>query len=116
MVEPALYALLGACLATLVLLLLLPVLWRRAVRLTTRRLVGKLPVSLSEIVAAQDRLRAEHAMATRAIERRAEAAAADAARERAAVGQARSAELGLKVEIAQLREQLAALEAQSALV
>ncbi|MFJ5489004.1 hypothetical protein ACIKTA_16075, partial [Hansschlegelia beijingensis] len=72
MVEPILYASFGFLLATLLWLLFLPAFWRRAVRLTTKRLVNRLPVSASEIIAAQDRLRAEHAMAVRAVERRAE--------------------------------------------
>lgn len=114
MIEPALYAAFGACLATLILLLFLPALWRRAVRLTTRRLAGKLPLSVSEIIAAQDRLRAEHAMATRAVERRTELLVADAARERVAAGRSRAQELGLKAEIANLQESIRVLETTGA--
>ena len=116
MVEPLLYASLGACVAGLIGLLLLPAIWARAVRLTTRRLVGRLPVSLDEIVAAQDRLRAEHAIGVRTVERRAEAAVEEAARERIAAGHARSHEMGLKLEIAKLKESVAALEAHGAVV
>lgn len=116
MVEPALYAAFGACLATLAMLLLLPALWRRAVRLTTRRLTGRLPLTVPEIIAAQDRLRAEHAIATRAVERRAEALTAEAARERASVGEIRVRELSLKAEIADLQDAIAALEADGSVV
>lgn len=112
MVEPALYAALGASIATLLLLLFLPVFWRRAVRLTTRRLAARLPMSVSEIVASQDRLRAEHAIALREVERRAEAAEAEAARERVASGRRLGDELALKAEIATLREAISALEAK----
>ncbi|QZN99249.1 hypothetical protein [Chenggangzhangella methanolivorans] len=43
MVEPILYASFGALLATLLGLLFLPFFWGRAVRLTTRRLLHRLP-------------------------------------------------------------------------
>ncbi|MFD1702868.1 hypothetical protein ACFSCV_07605 [Methylopila henanensis] len=115
MVEPALYAAFGACVATLILLLFLPLFWNRAVRLTTRRLAGRLPVSVSEIVAAQDRLRAEHAVSLRATERRAETMLAEAARERVEAGALRAGQLALKAEAADLRETVKRLETQNAL-
>jgi chromosome segregation ATPase len=110
MVEPVLFATFGALLATLIGLLMLPAIWRRAVRLTTKRLVGRLPVSVSEIVAAQDRLRAEHATTLRIVERRAEQAAAEAAREKVEAGRARSAELASAAEIAELRQRVSTLD------
>ncbi|GLK79772.1 hypothetical protein [Methylopila turkensis] len=115
MVEPALYAAFGACVATLLLLLFLPLFWNRAVRLTTRRLAGRLPISVSEIVAAQDRLRAEHAVSLRATERRAETMLAQAARERVEAGALRAGQLALKAEAADLRETVKRLETQNAL-
>lgn len=106
MVEPILYAALGFLVATLLWLLFLPAFWRRAVRLTTKRLIDRLPVSASEIVASQDRLRAEHATSMRALERRAEESVAKAAQERLEAGRAIAAELSLKAEIDALKAEL----------
>lgn len=116
MVEPILYASLGALVATLVGLLFLPLFWNRAVRLTTRDLISRLPVSASEIVAAQDRLRAEQAMAMRTVERKAEKAHADATQDRIESARARATELGHLADLADLRGQIAALEAEGARV
>lgn len=116
MVEPILYASLGALLSTLLGLMFLPLFWRRAVRLTTRDLLGRLPVSVTEIVAAQDRLRAEQAMAMRVVERKAEQAIGDATRDRVDSARARATELGHLADLADLRAQVAALEAEGARV
>jgi hypothetical protein len=114
MVDYAIFAVCGALVATLLALLALPPVHRRAVRLTTRRLAGRLPMSVGEIVAAQDRLRAEHAMTLRAVERRAEASLVTAARERIEAGVARAAELDLKAKVADLNSKVADLEASGA--
>ena len=53
---------LGFLSATLLGLLIAPAFWRRAVRLTTRRLKEQLPLSDAEIRADKDRLRAEYAI------------------------------------------------------
>ena len=114
MVEPILYASFGFLLATLLWLLFLPAFWRRAVRLTAKRLVNRLPVSASEIIAAQDRLRAEHAMALRAVERRAEQEAALAAQAQIGAARAHATELRQRADIAELKERISALEAEAA--
>jgi len=113
MVEPILYASFGFLLATLLWLLFLPAFWRRAVRLTAKRLVNRLPVSASEIIAAQDRLRAEHAMALRAVERRAEQEAALAAQAQIGAARAHATELRQRADIAELKERISALEAEA---
>lgn len=112
MVEPILYASLGALLATLAGLLFLPFFWSRAVRLTTKRLVNRLPVSVTEMVAAQDRLRAETAMAMRETERKAERVVVDATQDRIESARARATELGHLADIADLKSQIAFLEAE----
>ncbi|HEY0290983.1 MAG TPA: hypothetical protein VGC51_01395 [Hansschlegelia sp.] len=114
MVEPILYASFGFLVATLLWLLFLPAFWRRAVRLTRRRLIDRLPVSAADIVASQDRLRAEHAVAMRAVERRAEQAVAAIAQERLEAGRARATELGHLAEIGELKARIAALEGEAA--
>nr|WP_246751803.1 hypothetical protein [Nitratireductor aquimarinus] len=48
--------------------MLAPILWRRAVRLTTKRIEASMPLSANELEAEKDRLRASHAMAARRLE------------------------------------------------
>ncbi|MFC7053559.1 hypothetical protein ACFQI3_12765 [Hansschlegelia quercus] len=114
MVEPILYSAFGFLLATLLWLLFLPAFWRRAVRLTRARMIDSLPVSADVIVASQDRLRAEHAVAMRAAERRAELAVGGLDTARLAAARARAAELGQRADIEDLRAKVAALEAEDA--
>lgn len=72
MVEPLLYAALGFLMASLFGLFVCRAVWNRAVRLTTQRVQRRLPLSREEIVAGRDLLRAEQAIETRRLERRAE--------------------------------------------
>jgi len=53
---------LGFLAAVLLGLLIAPALWRRAVRLTTRRIKTTMPLSEMEIEADRDRIRAEYAI------------------------------------------------------
>lgn len=71
MVEPLLYAALGFLTASLIALFMGRALWNRAVRLTTHRIMRRLPLSRDEIVAARDLLRAEVAIEHRRLERQA---------------------------------------------
>ena len=71
MVEPLLYAALGFLTASLVALFMGRALWNRAVRLTTHRIMRRLPLSRDEIVASRDLLRAEVAVEHRRLERQA---------------------------------------------
>lgn len=59
---------LGVLAATLVALMVLPAVWNRAVRLTTRRIEAAVPVSLFEIQAAKDQQRAQLAITQRRVE------------------------------------------------
>lgn len=59
---------LGFLTASLVALLILPWVWRRAVKVTGRRLQFAAPDSVVEIQADRDQLRAEHALLTRKLE------------------------------------------------
>lgn len=71
MVEPLLYAALGFLTASLVALFFGRALWNRAVRLTTHRIMRRLPLSRDEIVASRDLVRAQLAVEHRRLERQA---------------------------------------------
>ncbi len=105
MIEYALLVMLGFCTAGLLALLIAPTIWRRAVRLTTKRLDATLPMSLSDIEADKDLLRASYAMQIRRLE--------------AGLNKARDKSAGQLVEISRLqivvgefRDRVAALEKQ----
>lgn len=68
MILAIMYSVLGFLVAMLLALLILPAVWRRAVRLTTKRIEGAIPVSVAEIQADKDQLRAEFAMSARRLE------------------------------------------------
>ena len=68
MMELIMFFALGFLAASLVALVLLSAVWHRAVRLTTKRIEGAIPVSMAEIQADKDQLRAEFAMSTRRLE------------------------------------------------
>jgi chromosome segregation ATPase len=68
MIEPAMYLGLGFLVASLLALVMLPLVHARAVRLTMRRLDAATPLSMAEIQADKDQLRAEFAMSTRRLE------------------------------------------------
>ncbi len=89
---------LGFLLCGLLTLLFLPAFWRRAVRLSVRRVEMQMPLSMAEIVAERDQLRAEFAAEHRRIERKAEE-----------LGEARARDMG---ELGRRAAQLAALDSE----
>ena len=68
MIEVVMYFAIGFFVATVIGLGLFPLVHNRAVRLTGQRLEAATPVSMSEIQADKDQLRAEFAMSTRRLE------------------------------------------------
>lgn len=62
------YFTLGVLIATLVALLVLPAVWHRAVRLTTRRVEAAVPISIFEVQADKDQQRAFFALNQRRLE------------------------------------------------
>ncbi len=68
MVEALMYAAIGFLIAVLIGLAAIPLVHNRAVRLTMRDLEGGLPISMGELQAEKDALRAEFAMAVRRLE------------------------------------------------
>lgn len=71
-IQSAMLVTLGFLAASLFALLFAPVFWRRAVRLTTRRMKEAMPLTQAEIQADKDRLRAEHAIRVHRLESQAE--------------------------------------------
>lgn len=76
MVETVMIFALGFLAATLIALLIIPALNARAERLARRRAEAMFPLSISELTAEKDHLRAEFAVLQRRIERKAEEAQA----------------------------------------
>jgi chromosome segregation ATPase len=68
MVEPIMYLAIGFLVSMLFGLMILPLVHNRAVRLTTRRMEAATPLSMAEIQADKDQLRAEFAMSARRLE------------------------------------------------
>lgn len=69
MSDVLLHVAIGVLATTLLAFAFARLLWARAVRLTTRRLEYRIPSTISEIIAAQDMIRAEHAVTVRGLER-----------------------------------------------
>src|SRR3954464_10022089 len=67
-IENIMYFALGLLAAALVALAIMPAVWRRAVRLTKRRIEAATPITMAEFRADKDQLRAEFALSTRKLE------------------------------------------------
>ncbi|SEQ12209.1 hypothetical protein SAMN05428969_2073 [Devosia sp. YR412] len=67
-IENIMYFALGLLVAGLVSLIILPAVWKRAVRLTKRRIEAATPITMAEFRADKDQLRAEFALSTRRLE------------------------------------------------
>lgn len=104
MIDIGLYATLGFLIASLLALMLAPPLWNRAVRLTTRRLESTMPMSITDIQADKDQLRAEYAIRLRRVEVALEKAKEKATRELVESNKRR-------IEIAELRNEFATVTA-----
>lgn len=72
-IENVMYFALGLLIAGLVALAILPAIWRRAVRLTKKRIEAATPITMAEFRADKDQLRAEFALSTRRLEMNVEA-------------------------------------------
>jgi chromosome segregation ATPase len=81
MIDALMYGALGFFSGCLLALMLAPPLWNRAVKLTTRRLEATMPMTLTDIQADKDQLRAEYAIELRKVEVKLEKAKEKAARE-----------------------------------
>src|SRR3954451_8559088 len=107
---------LGFFVAGLLALLFLPAVQRRAARLSARRLEMQLPLSMEEIVAERDQLRAEFAVERRRIEQKLEAAGEAAAEHMGEIGRHTAMINDLNGQLTNTREELRAVgEAKDAL-
>ena len=68
LIENIMYFALGLLVAGLVALVIMPAVWKRAVRLTKRRIEAATPITMAEFRADKDQLRAEFALSTRRLE------------------------------------------------
>jgi chromosome segregation ATPase len=112
MIESIMFFALGFLAASLVALILLSAVWHRAVRLTTKRIEGAIPVSMAEIQADKDQLRAEFAMSTRRLETSVEQLKLKTTEQFAEIGRKNETIRFLKVQAEEKAAQAMALEAQ----
>ena len=90
MIEQAMLIALGFALCGLLALALLPAFWRRAMRLSARRVQMQVPLSLDEILAERDLLRAEFAIVQRRLEQRLAALVSRQAQDMSALGRSQA--------------------------
>ena len=111
-IESVMYFGIGFLVSTLLGLLFIPLVHNRAVRLTMKRLEASTPMSISEIRADKDQLRAEFAMSNRRIEMRIEKLQAQTTTQLADLGKKTDAINQLKKELAETKVTNLALEAR----
>lgn len=112
MIEPIMYFGIGFLVAALIGLVVVPLVHGRAVRLTMRRLEAATPLSMAEIQADKDQLRAEFAMSTRRLEMSVEQLKAKSTSQLAELGKKGDAINRLKVELGEKTAAIFALEAR----
>ena len=112
MIELIMLFALGFLTASLLALILLSAVWHRAVRLTTKRIEGAIPVSMAEIQADKDQLRAEFAMSTRRLETSVEQLKLKTTEQFAELGRKNDTIRRLKTESEEKSARVSALEAQ----
>ena len=112
MIEPVMFFGIGFLVAALLGLLFVPLVHNRAVRLTMRRLEAATPLSIAEIRADKDQLRAEFAMSTRRLEMSVEQMKARTTGQLAELGKKTDAINQLKKELGEKTAAIFALESR----
>ncbi|MGA2126852.1 MAG: hypothetical protein ABSG76_11950 [Xanthobacteraceae bacterium] len=112
MIEPIMYFGLGFFAASLLALIVVPFVHGRAVRLTKRRLEAATPLSMTEIQADKDQLRAEFAMSTRRLEMSVEQLKTRSSSQFAELGKKTDVINRLKVELGEKTAAILSLEAR----
>ena len=110
MIESVMYFGIGFLVAALLCLLFVPLVHNRAVRLTMKRLEAATPLSIAEIRADKDQLRAEFAMSTRRLEMSVEKMKAKTTTQLAELGKKSDAINQLKKELGDKTAAIFALE------
>jgi chromosome segregation ATPase len=110
MIEPIMYFGIGFLAAALIALLFFPLVHNRAVRLTMRRLEAATPLTIAEIRADKDQLRAEFAVATRRLEMNVEQMKAKTTAQLAELGKKTDAINQLKRELGEKTATIFSLE------
>jgi hypothetical protein len=112
MIEPIMFVGIGFLVAGLLVIGFIPLVHARAVRLTMRRLEALTPLSMAEIQADKDQLRAEFAMSTRRLEMSVDQMKAKTTNQLAEIGHKSEAIGRLKLELGEKTASLFALEAK----
>jgi chromosome segregation ATPase len=112
MIEPIMFIGIGFLLAGLLVIGFIPMVHARAVRLTQRRLEAMTPMTMAEIHAEKDQLRAEFAMSTRRLEMSVEQMKAKTSTQLAELGKKSDAIGRLKLELGEKSAALLAAEAR----
>jgi chromosome segregation ATPase len=112
MIEPVMYVAIGFLVACMLIIGIIPLVHARAVRLTMKRLEAATPMSMAEIQADKDQLRAEFAMSTRRLEMSVDQMKAKTTSQLAEIGKKSEAIGRLKVELGEKTAALFGLEAK----
>src|SRR5580704_5370171 len=112
MIEPIMYAAIGFLVSMLCGLMIVPLVHSRAVRLTTRRLEAATPLSMAEIQADKDQLRAEFAMSARRLEMSVEQLKNRTTSQLADLGKKTDAINRMKIELGEKNATIFSLEAR----
>ena len=112
MIEPIMYLAIGFLVSMLVGLMIVPLVHNRAVRLTTRRLEAATPLSMAEIQADKDQLRAEFAMSARRLEMNVEQLKNKTTSQLAELGKKSDAINRMKIELGEKNATIFSLEAR----
>jgi len=112
MIEPIMYLAIGFLVSALFGLMIVPLVHNRAVRLTTKRMEAATPLSMAEIQADKDQLRAEFAMSARRLEMSVEQLKNKTTSQLAELGKKTDAINRMKVELGEKNATIFQLEAR----
>src|ERR1700760_2550218 len=112
MIEPIMYLAIGFLVSMLFGLMIVPLVHNRAVRLTTRRMEAATPLSMAEIQADKDQLRAEFAMSARRLQLSVDQLKSKTTSQLADLGKKTDAINRMKLELGEKNATIYALEAR----
>jgi chromosome segregation ATPase len=112
MIEPIMYLAIGFLVSMLFGLMIVPLVHNRAVRLTTKRMEAATPLSMAEIQADKDQLRAEFAMSARRLEMSVDQLKNKTTSQLAELGKKSDAINRMKVELGEKNATIFSLEAR----